>query len=139
MELTLAGLLRAVAQPQVTSQTGAVMSCTSSVANLYGGRNSRSGTPAGQVIPQFSLLRVLHLSHVRRYISAIKHVSFRSDALPNLVLAYLRRKLGSRKTLRARSVVKEPKVRQKKDVFLPNLVRVCGFAKARACAIFRLS
>ena len=25
-----------------------------------------------------------------------------------------------------------------KDAFLPNLVRVCGFLKARACAIWRL-
>ena len=32
----------------------------------------------------------------------------------NLALAYPRRKLGSRKTLGARSVAKEPKVRQKR-------------------------
>ena len=64
------------------------------------------------------------------YCSAIRHVCFGFDALPsvymqvacagstNLVLAYLRRKLGSKITLRARSAVKlhirsALKVRQK--------------------------
>lgn len=38
---------------ELTSQTGAVMSCTSSVANLDGGRIPElRGTPAGQATPQ---------------------------------------------------------------------------------------
>jgi len=56
----------------------------------------------------------------------------------NLVLAYPRRKLGFRKILRARSVVKFHESPAEKDAFLPNLVRVCGFVKAWACAIWRL-